>query len=131
MVWPSCITCTVSSFVPSGPLTRRKFCFETRWKTGVSCEPPQHRLKASYVLRLKPLRTFLHFKFHRLTFIEGLVAFHSDCGEMNENIFSGLALDESIALRSIEPLYCALFLHLAFLSYVTPVEPGQHGIALL
>jgi hypothetical protein len=30
---------------------------------------------------------------------------------VHENIFSGLALDESIAFRSIEPLHCSLFLH--------------------
>jgi hypothetical protein len=28
-----------------------------------------------------------------------------------EYIFTGLALDEPVALRSIEPLHCSLFLH--------------------
>jgi hypothetical protein len=30
---------------------------------------------------------------------------------MDENIFAGLALDESEALASIEPLNCSLFFH--------------------
>jgi hypothetical protein len=29
---------------------------------------------------------------------------------MHENIFTGLTLDEPVALRSIEPLHCSLFL---------------------
>src|SRR5437868_1278008 len=34
---------------------------------------------------------------------------------MHEDIFAGLALDEPVTLRSIEPLHCALFLHLHYL----------------
>jgi len=89
-----------------------------------SCEPrPGTDLEARNVLRLKALRTLLHFELHRLTFIEGLVAVHLNGGEVYEHIFSRLALDESITLRSIEPLHCSLFLHFWDLSYVIPVFP--------
>src|SRR5229473_5379431 len=70
-----------------------------------------YRLEACDVLCLKALRALLYFEFHRLAFIQGLVPIHLNGGEMNENIFSGLALDEPVALRSIEPLHCSLFLH--------------------
>src|SRR6266481_10214245 len=80
----------------------------SRWKdTSLSCQ----RLEAGNVLSLKTLRAFLHFKLHCLTFVERLVSFHRDRGEVHENIFSRLALDESEALRSIKPLHCSLFLH--------------------
>jgi len=69
-----------------------------------------HRLEGCYVLRLKALRTLLDFKFHCLTFIQRLVALGLNGGKMYEYIFAGLALDESKALRSIEPLHCSLFL---------------------
>ena len=41
---------------------------------------------------------------------------------MYENIFTRLALNESVALRSIKPLHCSLFLHFNYLDI---------GIALL
>src|SRR6266851_3544977 len=61
---------------------------------GLSCQ----RLEAGNVLSLKALRALFHFKLHSLTFVEGLVSFHRDRGEVHENIFSRLALDESEAL---------------------------------
>lgn len=76
---------------------------------------PHRRLEVSNVLRLEALRAFFHFKLHRLTFIQGLVTVHGDRGEVYENIFSRLALDESVTLRSIEPLHCSLFLHCHYL----------------
>jgi len=56
------------------------------------------RLDACNVLSLKTLGALLDFKFHCLTFVERLISFHRDRREVHENIFSGLALDESEAL---------------------------------
>src|SRR5260370_278662 len=72
---------------------------------------PQRLIRCN-LLRLKALRALLHFKFHGLTFVEGLVTVHRDRREVRETIFTRLALDESEALRSIKPLHCSLFLHL-------------------
>src|SRR3984957_20782538 len=69
------------------------------------------RLEPGNVLRLKAFRAFLNFKFHCLTFIQGLVTVHLNRREVDENVLSGLPLDEAIPLRSIELLHCALFLH--------------------
>src|SRR5262249_36865366 len=133
IVWPSCITCTTSSFIFQGlqpqtlkprPLTRRYFTKLVApaaapihltlnpYVGAGSCNPaPALNLEARDVLCLKALRTLLDFELHRLTLVEGLVTVHHDGGEVDENIFPGLALDESIALRSVEPLHCSLFLH--------------------
>jgi len=70
-----------------------------------------HRLEACDVLCLKAFRTLLHLEFNCLTLIQGLVTVHLNGGEVYEYIFTGLTLDESVALRSIEPLHCSLFLH--------------------
>src|SRR5215471_11236017 len=123
IVWPSCITCTTSSLGHS-----LDFCFTNPFTGtvcwgGISQPRPGTDLEARDVLRLKALWTLLHFELHRLTFIQRLVAVHLNGGEMNEHIFSGLALDESIAFRSIEPLHCSLFLHCCDLSYVIPDVP--------
>src|SRR5215469_1726251 len=72
---------------------------------------PKNRLEACNVLRLKALRALLHLELHRLTFIQRLVTVHLDGGEVYENIFSRLTLDEPVTLRSIEPLHGSLFLH--------------------
>ena len=86
-----------------------------------------HRLEAGNVLCLKALGTLFHFEFNCLAFVERFVSVHHDGGEVDENIFSGLALDESIALRSIEPLDCTLFLaHFHDLAGATPKGPGLH-----
>jgi len=86
-----------------------------------------HGLEAGNVFRLKALGTLFHFKFNCLAFVERFVSVHHDGGEVHENIFSGLALDESIALRSIEPLHCSLFLaHFHDLTRATPKRPGPH-----
>src|SRR5579871_4077423 len=105
MVCPSCIACTTSSLtavlllpIPNsrGPRTPRASL---------------NSLEAGDVLRLKAFRALLHFKFHRLTLIQRLITVHLNCREVYEYIFPGLALDEPVALRSIEPLHCSLFLH--------------------
>src|SRR5438105_11290094 len=86
--------------------------------------PQINRLETGYVLSLKALGAFLHFKLHRLSFIEGLVAVHHDRGEVNENILSCLTLDEAIPLRRIKPLHCTLFLHCYYLSLTArPLRP--------
>jgi hypothetical protein len=91
-----------------------------------------HRLETGNVLRLKAFGAFLDFKFHCLTFVERFVPIHHDRGEMNENIFAGLTLDKTIALRSVEPLHCSLFLHFHYLARAFPTKLGpRHGIALL
>ena len=56
------------------------------------------RLEPGNVLCLKALGAFLDFKFHCLAFIEGLIAVHHDCREVDENILSCLPLDEAVAL---------------------------------
>src|SRR5215471_9330075 len=110
MVCPSCITCTTSSLdrsliFPSLPKAEEER-FPTPRKPLQIC-----RLEACDVLRLKALRALLYFEFHRLTFIQGFVTVHLNGGEVHKHILSGLALDEPVALRSIEPLHCSLFLH--------------------
>lgn len=55
-----------------------------------------HRLEAGNVLCLKAFGAFLYFKFHCLAFVERFVCVHHDRGEVNENIFTGLALDKTI-----------------------------------
>jgi len=79
-----------------------------------------HRLEAGNVFSLKAFGAFLYFKLHGLTFVERFVPVHHDRREMNENIFPGLALDKTIALRSIEPLHCSLFLHFHYLACAFP-----------
>jgi hypothetical protein len=81
----------------------------------------QHRLEPRYVFCLKAFGAFLYFKFHCLAFVERFVSVHHDRGEMHENIFPGLTLDKTIALRSIEPLDCSLFLHFHYLELGLPV----------
>src|SRR4029450_12444819 len=109
MVWPSCITCTPSSLATHSTWCFLKLVFGGG--TRVPRIPPGTDSEACYILCLQAFRTLLHFEFHRLTFIERLVTVHHDGGEVYENIFSCLALDESVALRSVEPLHRSLFLH--------------------
>src|SRR5216683_341382 len=98
MVCPSCITCTTSS------LTALAENLDSNLSEG---SPPiwpglsSHSLEACNVLSLKALRALLHFELHRLTFVEGLVTVHNDGGEVHENIFSRLALDETVACPAI------------------------------
>ena len=68
-------------------------------------------LKTGNVLSLKALGTLFYFKFNCLAFVQGLVSVHHDRREVDKNVFSGLPLDETVPLGSIEPLHCALFLH--------------------
>lgn len=57
------------------------------------------------------------FKLDRLAVVQRLVAIRLNCGEMDENVLSALALDEAKALAGIEPLDCSLFFtHFSFSS---------------
>jgi hypothetical protein len=56
------------------------------------------------------------FKLDRLAVVQRAIAIGNDRGEMYEYIFSGLALDETIALAGVEPLHGTLFfVHFLFL----------------
>jgi hypothetical protein len=53
----------------------------------------------------------LALKLDGLALIQALVAAGLDGGEMDEDIFSAGALNESVSLGSIEPLHDTLFFH--------------------
>jgi len=61
------------------------------------------------VLGLETLGTLADFKFDQLPFVQGLVAVHLDRGEVHENIFTRLALNESVPFGSVKPLDDTLF----------------------
>jgi len=48
-------------------------------------------------------------KLDRLAVVQRAIAIGDDRGEMDENVLSGLALDETKALAGIKPLHCSLF----------------------
>jgi hypothetical protein len=55
-------------------------------------------------------------KLDRLAVVQRAIAIRLDRGEMDENVLSGLALDETKALAGIKPLHCSLFfVHFLFL----------------
>jgi hypothetical protein len=58
---------------------------------------------------LQALRSFGDLEFNRLAVIQRLIAISHNRGEMYENIFSTLALDETEALAGVKPLHCSLF----------------------
>src|SRR5271169_4596058 len=69
------------------------------------------RLGADDVARLKAFGAFEQIELHGLTLVERAVAVLLNGGEMHEDVFSRGALDESISLRPVEPLYCSLLSH--------------------
>jgi hypothetical protein len=69
---------------------------------------------------LQAFRAVDNIKGYCLTFSEGFEAFADDCGEVYENIFAILLLDETKTLRIIEPLDFSLC-HLP-LSLLAPVK---------
>jgi hypothetical protein len=76
------------------------------------------------------------FEFNRLAIIQRLVAISHDRGEMDENVLSTLALDESKALAGIEPLHCSLFFTHCIYSFLltalrSNIEPDRVGAELL
>ena len=66
-------------------------------------------LEGLYVRGLQALGALGHFEFNRLAIVQRLVAISHDRGEMDENVLTALALDETEALAGIEPLHCSLF----------------------
>jgi ABC-type branched-subunit amino acid transport system permease subunit len=68
-------------------------------------------LQAGDVRCLQALGALGDFEFHRLAFVQRLIPVHLNRGEVDENVFAGLALDESVAFAGIEPLHCSLFFH--------------------
>jgi hypothetical protein len=61
------------------------------------------------ILRLGAFGSLSDDKFNALAFIQVTEAVINNRGVMNEYVIAGLALDEAIALRTVEPLHCALF----------------------
>jgi hypothetical protein len=68
-------------------------------------------LEAGYVRCLQALRAAGNFEFNSLAFVQRFVPFRLNCGKVDENVLTGLALDEPIPLAGIEPLHCSLFSH--------------------
>ena len=66
---------------------------------------------------LQALGTADDFKLDRLAVVQRLVAIRLDRGEVDENVLSGLALDEAKALAGVEPLDCSLFFAHCFLLF--------------
>jgi hypothetical protein len=66
-------------------------------------------LNLHHLLRLQTLGALLHLKLDELAFVQGLVSIHLNGGEVNEYVLSRLALNETIPLRSVEPLDHTLF----------------------
>src|SRR3989442_12155197 len=80
-------------------------------KASRACTARLHRLEASDVRGLQALGAGGDFEFNGLPFVQRLVPLRLDGGEVYENVFAGLALDESESLAGVEPLYCSLFFH--------------------
>src|SRR5439155_379265 len=73
-------------------------------------------LHADNVRGLEALGTFQQIELHRFALIECAIPIFLDGRKMDENVFPGRALNETIAFRSVEPLYCALLSHKLLLS---------------
>jgi hypothetical protein len=71
------------------------------------------------VRSLQTLGALGYFEFNSLAIVQRLVAISHDRGEMDENIFTALALDESKALAGVKPLYCTLFFAHCFYSFLS------------
>jgi len=61
-------------------------------------------------LGLGAFRTLADDELYTLTFFEGAKAAGLDGRVVYKNVGTGFTLDEAVALRSVEPLYNALFL---------------------
>src|SRR6267154_4282895 len=68
-------------------------------------------LGADDVARLKAFGAFEQIKLHGLTLVERAIAVLLNRGEMYENVLPRGALDKTISLRPVEPLYCSLLSH--------------------
>ena len=73
---------------------------------------PLLKSETHYVFRLQALWALSNLELHSLALIQAAITIALDCGEMDKNILSRLALDEAESLAGIEPLHCSLFSHL-------------------
>jgi hypothetical protein len=60
---------------------------------------------------LQALGTADNLEFNGLTLIERAIAVRLNGGEMDENVLTRLALDETKTLAGVKPLHCSLFFH--------------------
>src|SRR5712664_3436037 len=123
-------------------LEKQKRAGRLRVPPGIVCEVvnPANRdhayLEGLDVRGLQALGTLGDFEFNRLAIIQRLVAISHDRGEMDENVLSTLALDESKSLAGIEPLHCSLFFTHCFYSFLLTAmrsyfESGRVGTVLV
>jgi hypothetical protein len=71
-------------------------------------------LEGGDVRSLQALGAAGNFELNRLPVGQRLVPLRLNGGEVDENVLTGLALDESKSLAGIEPLNCSLFSQLCF-----------------
>jgi hypothetical protein len=88
---------------------------------------PLRLLITNYVDRVEPFRAFLAFKIYRVALVERLKSILLDRREMDKNIFAGRALNESIALGPVKPLYDTTFSHKYSLSCIIFRIVGGEG----
>ena len=78
------------------------------------------------VLRFLALLAGCHVELDALALVEALVAVALDVGEMNEDVITLLARDETESLVCVEELHCPLCHEYSFLSAADqPVRPAR------
>src|SRR5579863_10344077 len=108
---PSERTCTTASLFASAPCRTYPTSVSGIRPGRAGTDPRLFRLEAGNVLRLQTLGSFADLELNRLPFVKGFVSVHLDSRKMDEDILTGLALDESVAFAGVEPLHCSLFFH--------------------
>jgi hypothetical protein len=69
------------------------------------------RLETSDVRRLKAFRAFEQIELYGFAFVKRAVSVLLDRREMDEDVLASGALDKSITLCSVKPLYSSLLSH--------------------
>ena len=69
------------------------------------------RLETSNVRRLEAFGAFQQIELYGFTFIQGAISVLLNCGEMDKHVLASGALDKSITLCSVKPLYSSLLSH--------------------
>jgi hypothetical protein len=69
------------------------------------------RLETSNVRRLEALGALQQIELYGFTFIQRAISVLLDCREMDKNVLASGALDKSITLCSVKPLYSSLLSH--------------------
>ena len=69
-------------------------------------------LETGDVRSLQALGTRGDFEFDCLAFVQRLIAIPLNSGEVDEDVFARLSLDETKAFTGVKPLYCSLFFQL-------------------